>query len=761
MSDVKRKGAYDASRVEQKPIDTRRFSAKLKANMNNPGTLSRVAFFMLFVMLFSLITPLVAALLLLPFYYISRKYMHPKLRLHNLPFRVPAHLGVPDGSKKDFTEKGDVIDNLPSFKPEGTQYWGLSRENNQQVWASLGDLKTHMSVLGGTGSGKTELLYTLTINQMIQDSGFIYVDAKGDISLQVRLLEFLRRFDRQEDLLTISYSAGNRDLLSPQRARITNTFNMMSSSSDTMLIEIISGMVSTSETGGDIWEGRCLAFVAALTRPLVFMRDKGIIDLAPSTYTEYMDLVSVEELVYGAKKGERNNPDEKGIEKTLASLENFLTSLPGYLESKYKHQEQKTNEQFGYIAMQLTRVFNDLGFNYGHIFDAKVGEIDVSDVVLNRRCLTILLPSLERSPSTLVMLGKLIIGSIKQMMAGSLGSDVEGVTRLVVDSRPTNARNVFRVILDEVGYIMVPGMSIIPAQARSLNISMVFASQTFSDLKRGNALEADGIWDNTSLKLIGRLMSGEETSSETWQKIVGMAGYIQEATLSGYNKKTTPLGVSYTASEHISIQRTPRIELEYVRHMQDGEFLLFGAKKLDGGKDGENMLIPMKVMHAASQTMPSVMLLNDLIPVSKAGLRVDDSGGKEELKELLKENKLLDWFADMSKDKNFSALNSFNEISEEAYEQSKYDESGLMVIFYQKLYDCIGQPSKSDDEKNTNALEQSNVINKGNKNNQKQTSASDDFATIVKNPKTLENKNLFAIDANMSKRTKQMANHLS
>lgn len=749
---IRRRGAFDESRVEQTPIDTRRFRSRLLSSLNDPSGLLIMLFACSGLLALSTVVPMLGALVAVPIYLMGRKFMHPKLILHNFPYRVPTHLKVPDGSKKDFTNKGAALDNLNMFKPEGVQYWGVSKENNLQVWASISDLKTHIAILGGTGSGKTELLYSMIINQLLQDSGFIFADAKGDISSQDRTLEYLRRFDRFEDLLTISFAAGNRDLSAAQPNRITNTFNIMSSSSDSMLIEIISGMVSSSETGADMWEGRCLAYVAAVTRPLVYIRNKGLIDLSASTYMEYMELAVVEDFVFG------DHPEEaKGIEKTLDALKNFLISLPGYSPAKKGRQDQKTNEQFGYIAMQLTRVFNDLGYNYGHIFNASVGEIDISDVVLNRRCLTILLPSLERSSSTLTMLGKLIMGSIKQMMAGSLGADVEGPQRLIVEARPSKAVNVFRVILDEVGYIMVPGMSITTAQARSLNIAMTFAAQTFSDLKRGNAHEAEAIWDNTSLKLIGRLMGGEEHSSETWQKVLGLAGHAQEAVVSGYNKKVGILGTKFTSSEHISVQRTARIEVDYLRSLQDGEFILMGAKKIDGGKEGDNMIVPMNVLFAKSEIKNVEMRLNDLIPVSKAGSALDDTQAKQTLYNYLQEGSLLQQFQIMANNQSgsdstetqntlsdqlknqFGALQEFIGICSRSIEEAKNTDVGLAVLFYKNMFGHV-YSEPSDTASQEKILEETNLKAAPDNVSTSYTSSTDMFLNTVMDPQLMSKK---------------------
>lgn len=633
MTAEKRRGVYDLGRPDYNIIDTKSLPQRIERAITKPAGASMLGGAMLATVIIGVFVPMVLILLIIPMYIISRKYMHPKLRLNTLPYRVPKHLEVPDGSKIDHTQKALSIETLHKYSAEGTSLWGLCRETGQQVWASDNDLKTHMMILGGTGSGKTELIYMLLINQLTHDSGFILVDAKGDITLQARILEFVRRFDRSEELLTISFAAGKRDLSKPQEARVTNTFNIMSSSSASMLIEILSGMVSSDEAGGsDIWEGRCLAFIAALTRPLVYLRDAEVIDLSPATYMEHLELSVLEKLVFESSE----TYGVRGLEKSMAALESFLVTLPGYSRSKMYKQEQKTVEQFGYISMQLTRVFNDLGYNYGHIFDANVGEIDVSDVVLNRRCMTVLLPALERAPATLKMLAKLIIGSIKQMMAMSVGSDVEGSRRLKVDARPTNARNVFRVVFDEVGYMMTQGMAITAAQARSLNIAMTFAAQTYTDIKGGSDIEAEALWLNTNIKMVGKFLGGEETSSENWGKISGLVGQVNEAVISGYERSAGMFGAKIRQSNHINVVKNSRIELGFVQSQQDGEFLVLGSKKEAGGKAGDSMIVPMRSMYAASEFPPMEMRINDLIPISKAGYKIKESEGRKELKEKLR-----------------------------------------------------------------------------------------------------------------------------
>ena len=89
--------------------------------------------------------------------------------------------------------------------------------------------------------------------------------------------------------------------------------------------------------------------------------------------------------------------------------------------------------------MQLTRAFTSLADTYGHILRTELAEVDFRDVVLNRRILVVLLPALEKSPEELSNLGKIIVASLKAMMASGLGEEVEGEYREVIERKPTNS----------------------------------------------------------------------------------------------------------------------------------------------------------------------------------------------------------------------------------------------------------------------------------------------------------------------------------
>lgn len=382
-----------------------------------------------------------------------------KHRVYDFPFRVPFSAKRFDGSYS-----------VPKLG-NGITYLGKEISTKLEIWSGDSDLRTHMLVLGTTGSGKTELLLGLVFNALIQNSGFIYTDGKGDVALWNNVFRLARYLGRECDLLLVNFLTSGRDFLDKQTDRTTNTMNPFALGSSGMLIELIISLMDDSGGGGDMWKGRAIAFVAGLTRVLCYLRDRGYILLDSSKFIEFMELPVVEAVVFDKKvtiEGKEIKIDDPLFDTVIAPLKAFVQTLPGYSLQKKGQQEQKTLEQHGFITMQLTRLFGDLSFTYGYIFQTLLGEVDMYDVVINRRILAVLLPALERAPDSLKMLGKLIVGSIKQMMAGCLGNRVEGSVREIVKARPTNAAVPFYVVLDEYGYYAVLGFAVAPAQARSL-----------------------------------------------------------------------------------------------------------------------------------------------------------------------------------------------------------------------------------------------------------------------------------------------------
>lgn len=589
---VSRKDEINNSSLKK---DTRNFFEKYRSLKQSPDGLMLISFAVPLVLTVLSFIPFSAEIILAGFFFFSLKNYDFKRFHYDFPYRVPRNAKVLDGSKK-----GEKLG-------EGIAFLGTDIESGLPIYEDNSDSRTHHLVLGTTGSGKTEFLLGLVANALVQNTGFIYVDGKGDPKLQKEIFRLMRIFGRELDGLVINFIMSGRDLVDKQTDKITHTMNIMGNTSSGMLIELIVSLMDDSGGGGDMWKGRAISFVAALTRPLVYLRDKGFINLSPEEFLNYFELHVLEELVF-----EHNGKYGDNFDFIVAPLKSYLKTLPGYQDSKRKKQETKTLEQHGFIVMQLTRIFNDLTFNYGHIFKVKIGDVDFFDVVVNRRGLVALLPALERAPDSMKMLGKMIVGAIKQMMAGCLGNRVEGVVREIIDSRPTNSEYPFYTILDEYGYYAVIGFAVAPAQARSIGFSITFAAQDFSSLKKSSAEEADATWENTNVRAIGRLTSGEE--SETWRRIVGAGSSAAQAEITNYDRSTGTVSDSYHTPNTVTFTEKKRVNYDDLAAQENGEFTYIIGKKEKGGKAGGVRVIRGMGFYTASEA-PKEMRICDFVPV--------------------------------------------------------------------------------------------------------------------------------------------------
>lgn len=501
-------------------------------------------------------------------------FLYAYTRRAKLPFRMPQR-----SKAKDFN------DPMPGTgKPRaarGITFYGNHRLTNDELWFNNEDMRTHTLIFGSTGSGKTEALISLSFNALVQGSGFLYVDGKGDNSLFAKVFSMCRSMGREDDVLLINFMTGARDVVGAQERRLSNTMNPFCNGSSSMLSQLVISLMDsgTQSADGDMWKGRAMVFVEALMKILVYMRDKGKILLDANTIRNYFELPRLEAIVVD-KMFPRDNQEPVSLADTpevvLEPISNYLINLPGYDRSKKGKQSSSTYEQHGFITMQLTRVFGSLADTYGHIIRTNLAEVDLKDVVLNRRILVVLLPALEKSPDELANLGKVIIASLKAMMAAGLGEHVEGTYREVISRKPTNSATPYMCILDEYGYYAVKGFAVVPAQARSLGFSVIFAGQDLPAFQKASKEEAASIGANTNIKICMKL----EDPTETWEFFHKTAGESYVTKVDSFQTNAGSLLNNYMDSRSASSEKRQRIDLLDLKEQGMGEAHIFFKSKI-------------------------------------------------------------------------------------------------------------------------------------------------------------------------------------
>jgi intracellular multiplication protein IcmO len=501
-------------------------------------------------------------------------FLYTYTRKATLPFRMPQRSGMPDHN-----------DPLPgSTKPRkarGICLFGNERFNNEELWFNNDDMRTHALIFGSTGSGKTEALVSIAFNSLVQGSGLIYVDGKGDNSLFAKIFSMARRMGREDDMLLINFMTGARDIVGPQERRLSNTMNPFANGSSSMLTELVVSLMDSGSASpdGDMWKGRAIVFVAALMKVLVYMRDKGAILLDANTVRNYFELPRLESIAID-KQFPRDNQEPVSLQDApsvvVEPIINYIINLPGYDKSKKGKQVSQVLEQHGFITMQLTKVFGSLADTYGHILRTNLAEVDLKDVVLNRRILVVLLPAFEKSPDELSNLGKVIVASLKSMLAAGLGEDVEGDYRDVIQRKPTNSPTPYLCILDEYGYYAVKGFAVVPAQARSLGFSIIFAGQDLPAFQKASKEEALSIGANTNIKICMKL----EDPLDTWDFFNKTAGESYVTKVDAFQTKPDSVLNNYLDTRSSSAEKRARIDLLDLKEQREGEAHIFFKSKI-------------------------------------------------------------------------------------------------------------------------------------------------------------------------------------
>ncbi len=517
--------------------------------------------------IFTPITEIIFLIGLFVFWYaVTRKF--------RLPYRMPM--------RSNALDYGDLLSgSTKPRKARGICFFGNKKITQEELWFNNDDMRTHVLIFGSTGSGKTEALVSIAYNALVQGSGFLYIDGKGDSSLFAKIFSLTRSMGREDDLLVINFMTGARDIVGAQEKRLSNTMNPFCNGSSSMLAELVTTLMDSSSQSpdGDMWKGRAIVFVQALMKVMVYMRDQGKILLDANTIRNYFDLTRLEAISLD-KMFIRDNQEPVSLAESpdvvLEPMMNYLLTLPGFDKSKKGKQGSQVFEQHGFITMQLTRVFGSLADTYGHIIRTNLAEVDLKDVVLNRRILVVLLPALEKSPDELSILGKVIISSLKAMMAAGLGEAVEGTYKEVILRKPTTAVTPYMCILDEYGYYAVKGFAVVPAQARSLGFSVVFAGQDLPAFQKVSKEEAASIGANTNIKICMKL----EDPADTWDFFQKTAGESYVTKVDSFQTNASSVLNSYMDSRSASSEKRARIDLLDLKEQREGEAHIFFKSRI-------------------------------------------------------------------------------------------------------------------------------------------------------------------------------------
>jgi len=422
----------------------------------------------------------------------------------------------------------------------------------------------------------TQNLLSITFNALCWASGFIYVDGKASKDLPHNIYAMLRRVGREDDFLVLNFLQGGRDIMEMKKStrRASNTMNPTARGSSGFIMSLLSSMMSEASGDSAGWRDKAEAMMAALIRVVVMLRIKGEILLDPGTIRQYLDLPSLIKL--SEREDVRNNPI------VYDPLMGYLKNVPGLDLEDYKKTgklDTDTLLQHGYLTGQFTKLLDVLNDTYGHIFKHQLPDVDMLDVVLNNRILVTLIPSLEKSETESEALGKLLVATLRLMMAITMGGEsLEGTYEDVIDTNITQSPSPFTVVFDELGYYFTKGMDTMFAQARGLGFCMIAAGQDKQAMAKGdkNKGPVESVIANTKIKMTMAL----EDPFDTFDVFAKAAGEATEARAAGFSGQVGTFTTGYQDMMNVTFERRTRLTIQELKALKSGQAVIMYLDRL-------------------------------------------------------------------------------------------------------------------------------------------------------------------------------------
>ena len=561
MAEVKRFETHSRNqeiKLQDRYVDTRSFSKKVSDWCAASPSILNILLFVMFITV--AIVPFASDIMMIIFSLLFL-YVMSKANTRKLSFQTPMSSGklATNGKREYYNELGDEY--------KGMFYMGNDIEaqfNNEELWFSDSDVRTHMLLFGTTGAGKSEALLSLCFMTMLTCSGLIYVDGKGTFELYFKTYATCRALGQEDDLLLMSFLTGDEDIRKSTTYRISNTLNPFAEASDDAASNLLTSLMSDG-SGDGMWKDRATSLMSSVMAYLCYRRDVHKQLISVNSIREAIILRNIYNVWNEGKKTKDPNSDAYLPNHILESLYGYLVSIPGFSENKpFDELPPEVSTQHGFLQMQFTKLLGSLADMYGYIFNTQLSEINFWDVVTSRRIMIVLLPALAKSKNELSMLGKIIIACLKQMMASGLGKRSEGNTAQILDVNPTKSFSPFLAILDEYGYYAVQGSAVMPAQARGLGFFMVFAGQDYAAFSGPSKEEAESIVANCKIQIFMALQDEKQTFAIARDKMGSGEVYVS-------NSKEYQDNNALRNSKNVALEKRERVTFRDLAGQKNGE----------------------------------------------------------------------------------------------------------------------------------------------------------------------------------------------
>ena len=465
--------------------------------------------------------------------------------------KVLDKLDITDEQKREnFILPSD--ESFGEFMPSKTGIrFGYTKDTSTPLDIADMFLSRHTAVIGQSGVGKTTLGEYILFQQVQRGGGFIFIDAKLDGDTRDKLAYMLQLAGRPDDFF----------LLNVDDPSNSHTYNpILEGDSDEVASRLLNLLPSSENSpGADFYRQQAMYALTVLTGALKSAnRRYNFSDLAILLQSDR----ALESLLRLPIKNEAR-----------MTLEIFLNQFRKKDKNGAMIDVNKVKEQLGGMSGRIAQFAQG---KFGQVFNTYTPEIDLYNIVRTNKCLYVMLPTMGKDQAAL-NLGKMILSDLR--------TAVYKIQGLSSDKRPNPP---FIVFADEMGSYVMPGIARLFEQARSAQICMIPAFQTFANLRAVSPDFEDIIIGNTWNKIFFKFASKDspETAAEiigkTKKTIKSISTSENEGT-SAQNVRTTPQGSGSRGGGMTESWRESeeyRIQPDHLKSMGMGEAVVMSGPRV-------------------------------------------------------------------------------------------------------------------------------------------------------------------------------------
>lgn len=380
---------------------------------------------------------------------------------------------------------------MPSDEPfpadeDDSILFGLTTDYHKECRAEYGFLQRHTAIIGQSGVGKTTVAEFILWSQISRGGGYLFIDPKLDHNQRNKMYYMAKILGREDEFYVINVG-------DPANS---NTYNpILSGDPDEVASRLMNLVPSTESNAGADHYKQTASY--ALTVIIAGLKK------ANKLYT-FGDLSILLQSSQAIEALMRIIPES--AEKR--SLEIFLDQYRKKTKDGSQIDTDRLKTALGGIAGRIAMFAQG---KFGEVFNTVTPDVDLFDIVLRKKMLYVMLPTMGKDISAL-NLGKLVISDLR--------SACSKLQELPTEQRPFPP---CIALLDEFNSIVNEGISRLFEQARSAGIALLPAFQSFGGLRRVSPDFAEQIIQNTWSKIIFKFGSKEaEEAAELFGKIIGI-----------------------------------------------------------------------------------------------------------------------------------------------------------------------------------------------------------------------------------------------